>query len=695
MVATHPSRYTNHLIHETSPYLLQHAHNPVEWYPWGEEAFKRAREEDKPIFLSIGYAACHWCHVMERESFENEELALILNRHFISIKVDREERPDLDELYMTAVQLMSGSGGWPMSVFLMPDGKPFFGGTYFPPEDQYGRIGFRKVLEQIQQAYKGQRERVIESSKTLTEAIIESAAPMGGERALRLELLTTATRELRARYDAAEGGFGDAPKFPPSLALNLLLREYKRTGEVQTLEMIERTLRKMAQGGMSDQIGGGFHRYSVDPVWLVPHFEKMLYDNALLAPVYFDAAVVTGDPFYKEVGCQILDYVLREMTGHGGGFYSSQDADSEGVEGKYYVWRPAEVIQALGEKEGRLCCEYYGVASEGNWAEGPGGASIPNVRVPLEEFAMIRGLGIEDLRQRLDGMKRRLLERRGQRVPPLKDDKVLAGWNGLMISAMARGAQVTGDARYARAASKAADFILNRMRAPAGGLQRSWREGKTRVGGFLEDYAHLIVGLIDLYETDFDTGRIREANALGLMMIERFYDEREGGFFTTDGRDQTVVARLKEYYDGATPSGNAAAVHALQRLGLLLDREDYRGLARGIMRRMSDRMLEMPAAHHHLLCAVSSELMPPTEVAIIGKHEAPATRALLEAVRGKYLPGHLVVLAATDGSEGAMIEIPLLRNKSALAGKPTAYVCQNYVCRQPVHTPEELQKLLN
>lgn len=692
MATTGQTKHTNRLAHETSPYLLQHAHNPVDWFPWGDEAFARARAENKPVFLSIGYAACHWCHVMERESFENEEIARLLNENFVSIKVDREERPDVDDFYMLSVQLITGGGGWPMSVFLTPDGKPFYGGTYYPPDDRQGRIGFKRLLGEIVKLYQAQGDKLRENSEVLTKAISEHSEQVSSQGAVDHALLDSAVRELRARYDAIYGGFGDAPKFPPAMALNLLMREWKRTGEAQLLEMVERTLQKMAQGGIYDQLGGGFHRYSTDHLWLVPHFEKMLYDNALMAPAFFDAALATGSPLYQRIGCEILDYVLRAMADPAGGFHSTQDADSEGVEGKYYVWRPEEVEDALGKDDAALFCEYFEVSPAGNWAEGDG-ASILNVRIPQDEFARMKGLGAEDFDRKLHAWKSALLERRARRAAPLTDDKVLASWNGLMISALARGTQLTGDQRYAEAARRAADFILDRMR-DGGDLLRVWRKGEARVKAFVDDYANLIAGLVDLYETTFEVDLLREADDLATRMIEKFHDAERGGFFTSDGADPAMPARIKEFFDGATPSGNSAATFALLRLGRLLENPDYLDPARRTLGLLGDQMRQNPTAHHYMLCAAAFELAPPHEIAIIGKPESPITLELRNAVWHHYHPARVLALAPTDGSDGAMIEVAMLQNKPAQYGQPTAYVCQNQTCQPPVHTAKELLELL-
>jgi uncharacterized protein YyaL (SSP411 family) len=597
--------------------------------------------------------------------------------------------------------VISGQGGWPMSVFLTPEGEPFFGGTYYPPEDRYGRIGFGRLLEEIHKVYQEQPEKIRDSANRLVQAISQldpaAAAGAGGNDSGQLNegLLGGAVRSLRARYDFTHGGFGNAPKFPPSMALNLLMREYHRTGEADLLRMVGHTLRKMAEGGIYDQLGGGFHRYSTDAVWLAPHFEKMLYDNALLAPTYFDAALITADPFYERIGREILDYVLKEMTDPEGGFYSTQDADSEGVEGKFYIWRPEEVVAVLGKSDGALFSEFYGISPRGNWAEGEG-ASILNVGVSLEDFARSKGMETQNLSQRLGKMRSSLLERRSRRIEPFKDDKILASWNGLMISAMARGTQVTGEPRYAEAAGRAVRFILDRMRTPEGVLLHSWRRGEGRVEGFLDDYATLIVGLIDLYETTFDPTLLAEAATLADRMLERFQDTEAAGFFTTDASDTRLPVRVKDFYDGATPSGNASATHGLLRLGWLLGREDYGQAAHETMRALADQMQQQPGAHHHLLGAVSMVVNPPKEVAIVAQLEAPETRTLLRALWREYLPGRVLALAPPQGANGPSLpgEIALLRGKVALDGPTTIYVCRDYVCKKPVQTAEEMLALL-
>ncbi|HPK03252.1 MAG TPA: thioredoxin domain-containing protein, partial [Candidatus Sumerlaeota bacterium] len=660
--------------------------------PWGEEAFAAARARHCPIFLSIGYAACHWCHVMERESFENEQIAAYLNEHFVSIKVDREERPDLDDIYMQAVQQMTGGGGWPMTVFLTTDGKPFFGDTYFPPTARMGRIGFLDLLKQIRRAWDEEPARVREAANQLTDLLGPDVLAADAQMLTR-EPIERAVESLQRRFDAGRGGFGGAPKFPPSMALDLLLREARRRDDPSLTQMVELTLRRMARGGLYDQLGGGFHRYATDADWLVPHFEKMLYDQALLVPVYFDAWRLTGDPFHERIGRETLDYVIADLTHPDGGFYSSRDADSEGVEGKYYLWKPEEVLAELGDEQGRLFNAYYGVVEGGNWHEG-GGASILHVPVELEDFARRRGHEPHVLRGELDALRRRLLTRRARRVAPGLDDKIITSWNGLMIRAFAQGARATGDARYAAAAARAADFLLTNLRTPDGRLLRTWRNGQARIPAFLDDYANLALGLVELYQATWDLCWLTAADELTARILTDFHDERNPGFFTTDGRDASVIVRAKEFYDGATLSGNSAAVHALLRVGLLLDRPAASEAAVGALRGAMPVMTQMPPAFHFMLCALDFHLAPPREVAILGPAGDDATRALLEPLGRRYLP-HAIAAWADSPDAPAARAVALLRDKTLLDHRPTAYVCRGYVCRQPVHDPAAMLEEIN
>jgi uncharacterized protein len=603
LVITHT--HTNHLADETSPYLLQHQHNPVDWYPWGPEALEKARREEKPIFLSIGYSACHWCHVMERESFESDDVARLLNEHFVSIKVDREERPDLDEVYMLATQLMSGSGGWPMSVFLTPDLKPFFAGTYFPPDDRYGRPGFQNLLRQLADYWQNRREDVHKAANhaALTLAQYSSLQSEGGE--IAPDLVPAAVQAMTRDFDPVHGGFGGAPKFPPSMRLTLMLREYRRSPDERLLNVVTTTLDRMARGGIYDQVGGGFHRYSVDQHWLVPHFEKMLYDNALLAPVYLDSFQTTGNEYHARIGREVLEYVLREMTdpgtreAGGGGFYSTLDADSEGHEGKFYVWSPEEVAAVLGAEDGSLFCQVYNITPGGNFE----GKSIPNL-IERSVEAQAAGLGTDSsaLWTRLDGLRERLREARSHRVWPGLDDKVLTAWNGLMIRAFAAGYRVLGDERYRAAAERAADFVLSTLQQD-GRLLRTYRNGEARLNGYLEDYAFMTVALLDLHESTGESRWQAEAERLLETMNEQFWDKSGGGYFFTSHGHEALIARMKSNEDGAIPSGNSMAALALVRLAHLTGRAEYRERADRLLSSYAEMMQRAPAAFPNMLLA--------------------------------------------------------------------------------------------
>ncbi|RPI09594.1 MAG: thioredoxin domain-containing protein, partial [Zetaproteobacteria bacterium] len=592
-------RHTNRLVRETSPYLLQHAHNPVDWYPWGAEALARAKAEDKPIVLSIGYSACHWCHVMERESFEDETVAALLNRHFVSVKVDREERPDLDDIYMAAtLALNGGQGGWPMTVFLTPDQEPFFAGTYFPPTDRFGRPGFASLLTQIADLWERRRGDLIEQARTLTEHLRDRTGPGAGGN-VGEEEIRAAVRELAAGFDPTYGGFGPAPKFPPSAQLGLLLRHHRRSADAAVLAMATKTLDCMAQGGMYDQIGGGFARYSTDERWLVPHFEKMLYDNALLAKAYLEGFQVTGNPFYARIAREILDYVLREMTGPDGGFYSATDADSEGEEGKFFVWTPAEVEAVLGPEEGAKLCAYYDITDEGNWE----GKSIPHTPRSVERVASRLSVPAEELRRSLEAGRARLYEARRRRTPPGLDDKVLTAWNGMMLGALAEGSRALGELRYLEAAARAADFLLATLRRADGRLLRTYRQGKAHLNAYLEDYAFLTEGLVDLYEAGGHVRYLREAAGLAERILEDFGDE-VGALYDTAKNHEALIVRHKDGADGAVPSANAVAASTLARLAVHLGRADFRERAVAAIQAYGKVIAQHPRAFCRSLCVV-------------------------------------------------------------------------------------------
>ncbi|MFT7696504.1 MAG: hypothetical protein ACI8P2_005144, partial [Candidatus Latescibacterota bacterium] len=562
----------NRLALESSPYLRQHAHNPVEWYPWGDEALEKARDQERVILLSIGYSACHWCHVMERESFENEAIAAIMNEHFINIKVDREERPDIDEVYMTAVQAMTGSGGWPMTVFLTPDLKPFYGGTYYPPEDRYGRPGFPTVLRAVAEYFRENRQGVNEKAGELMRALQDSAHLLKPGADVGEDLLDTAYGQIAKTYDADYGGFGAAPKFPASMSLAFLLRYYRRRGEKHALVMVENTLRRMARGGIYDQLGGGFHRYSVDERWSVPHFEKMLYDNSLLCWVYLEALQTTGDDFYAGVARDILDYSLREMTRPEGGFYSTQDADSQGEEGVFFSWLPEEIETLLGEEDAAHFMRYYGVEAQGNFEHG---RSLLHVEEDLDFVARQGQIDVADLERIVQEGREKLFVARQLRVAPARDDKIVVAWNGFMISAMARAYQVLGDERYLRAAEQAADFILGEMRDGSRLLHTS-KDGVARIAAFQDDYAALSNGLLDLYEATFDAERLQQATQIAEEMVAHFWDDEDGGFFYAGEHAKDLIVRSKNPFDNATPAGNSLAALVALRLGAMLDSPVWR-----------------------------------------------------------------------------------------------------------------------
>ena len=677
-----PDHPANRLIHETSPYLLQHAHNPVAWYPWGEEALAAARAQDKPIFLSIGYSACHWCHVMERESFENAETAAVMNDLFINIKVDREERPDLDAIYMDAVQAMTGQGGWPMSVFLTPDGRPFYGGTYFPPQPRYGMPSFEQVLRSVADAYQQRRGQVEGQAERLT-AMLRRAATLG-EQAVELgsDILHDAIARLHENFDEQYGGFGGRPKFPQPMTLDFILTQYRLTGDLDTLYMAELTLEQMALGGLYDQLGGGFHRYSVDEVWLVPHFEKMLYDNAQLLRTYLHAWQITGRPLYRRILDETIDYVLREMTAPGGGFYSTQDADSEGEEGKFFVWTPREVEELLDPRAAGVFETYYGMSDRGNFE----GKNILYVSRTAENVAQRFGLSEDEVNNLLAQARATLFARRELRIKPGRDEKILTEWNGLMIHALAECGAVLGRADALHAAQAAADFILTHMSAADGKLYRSYKDGRARFNAYLEDYAAFARSLVALYETTFDLRYLGEASRLTQLMFEQFHDAAGGGFFQTGVDHETLVVRRKDYIDNAIPSGNSLAAELLLRLAVLVDNADYRREATRILLTMREAMSSQPTGFGRMLCALDTLLAPSREVAIVGDPADPATQALLAEVRRRYLPDTVVALKRPDQES----MLPLLAGRSLVEGRPAAYVCQNYACKLPVTDPAAL-----
>ena len=687
-------KHTNRLIDETSPYLLQHAHNPVDWYPWGEEALNLAKNLDKPILLSIGYSACHWCHVMERESFENEKIAAIMNKYYINIKVDREERPDLDEIYMSAVQIMTGSGGWPMTVFLTPELKPFYGGTYFPPDDRYGRPGFPKLLEAVEDAYRSKREEINEQAEKLVSHINQISNPKGVENlSLDDKIIEQAFYHYQNRFDSQHGGFGQAPKFPPGMGLILLLRYWKRSGNSRALHIVEFTLEKMARGGMNDQLGGGFHRYSTDEIWLTPHFEKMLYDNSLLTVTYLEAFQATGKPFYREVVEETLGYVLREMYDQqNGGFYSTQDADSEGEEGKFFVWTPDEVEQILGQADAKVFCDFYDVTDHGNFEH----QNILWVKTPTDLYTKKTNIEQTDLINILNRCKKKLFDAREKRIKPGLDDKILTSWNGLMIRSMGLAYQILGDPRYLEAAETSAKFILKELVQKNGHLLRTHRAGKSHLNACLEDYSYFIAGLIELYQASFDPYWLREANRLNQIMISQFWDSQNGGFFFTGKDHPKLIVRSKSAYDGATPSGASMAVHVLLRLAILLNQPDLREKAKITFSLYDHTMKTAPSGSAQMLCGVDFLIDAPKEIAIVGNPLSEQTQEILRNIHRRFVPNKVIALLNPNTEEKQEIEelIPLLAGKTSIDGKTTIYVCQNYACQLPTTDIDDLDKLL-
>lgn len=682
--------HTNRLGLETSPYLLQHAHNPVDWYPWGPEAFERAKAEDKPIFLSIGYSTCHWCHVMERESFTDEHIAAIMNEHFVSIKVDREQRPDVDRVYMAAVQMMTGGGGWPMSVFLTPDGKPFYGGTYFPPRDSFGRAGFERVLLAIADAWRNRRTELLESAGTIGEMLAKQAA-LQGRGVLSVDILKDAKSQLERAFDDTHGGFGAAPKFPQPSTLSMLLTYWHRIGDEKALEMVETTLAAMAKGGINDHLGGGFHRYATDSEWLVPHFEKMLYDQALLSKVYVQAYQATGKAEYAAVAKDIFDYVLDQMTDPAGGFYSAEDADSQGKEGTFYVWEPKQTQKILGSDIANVFNEYYGVTEGGNFEDGK---TVLSVTKSVEELAGQFKRDPKDIDRILSDARAKLLEYRSKRPRPHLDDKIICGWNGLMISSLAYGGAVLGEHKYVDAAERAAQFALSELRSD-GRLMRYYRKTRSVGLAFLDDYAFMTMGLLDLYEATFDARWLLEATELADGMIELFADQDGGGFYLTGEDAERLIVRTRPDYDGAVPSGNSVAALALLRLGRMTMEQRFTQPAEQLLEAFSGRMAQSPTSLTACLVALDFQIGPTQEIVLAGDLERKDMQEMLSLIRSKFLP-NAVVLFHGKGQAGEAIEkvVPFVRGHGRVNNAATAYVCENYVCRRPVNGPGPLSDLL-
>ena len=717
-----PKKYTNKLAGETSPYLLQHAHNPVDWYPWGDEAFERARAEDKPVLVSIGYSACHWCHVMEHESFEDEATARVQNEHFINIKVDMEERPDVDQIYMNFVQLTTGRGGWPMNVFVTPDKVPFFGGTYFPPQPRYGMPSWQQIMVSIAEAWRERREELMLSAQDILGELRRLSVAELGAGGVDADLTEHAYRNFVKNFDAKNGGFGGAPKFPPSMSLEFLLRYWKRTGDEGALEIVRKTAEMMAKGGMYDQLGGGFHRYAVDAIWLVPHFEKMLYDNAQLIRVYlhlyqiykvheveegggkppFRTAIGDADSeFFRRVAVETLEYVMREMLDASGGFYSSQDADSEGEEGKFFVWTPEGIVEVLGEEDAREFCALYDITKEGNFE----GHNIPNIRGGRAgDLGGVSSSGADTLPYgRVSAWKEELFEHREKRIKPFRDEKVLTAWNGLMLAAFAEAAAVLGDEKYLEVAKRNADFLLMEMasgllvstggedQSPAtadgtdsgGGVRllRTWKDGRAKLNGYIEDYANLADGLIELYQISGEDRYVHAARELADAMITEFWDEENGGFFFTSNDHEELIVRNKDFVDNATPSGNSVAADVLLKLAKIYGEEKYERFAVTTLRLAAGQIRRFPNGFGRALGAIEFLISNVKEIAIIGERGSDAEREIW----ADYRPFKVV---AAGG------EVPLLEGREGVEGKTTVYVCENFVCQRPVTETGELRELL-
>ena len=679
----------NRLANETSLYLLQHANNPVDWYPWGDEAFADARERDIPVLLSVGYSSCHWCHVMERESFENTQIADLMNQSFISIKVDREERPDVDSVYMTAVQALTGHGGWPMTVFLTPDGAPFYGGTYFPPNDRGGLPAFPRVLATIAEAYKNRRADVSSTGKQLVDRINQVFAASRSFEPLTDSILHSAFEQLTRQFDDRSGGFGLQPKFPQPQTLEFLLRYHHRTGSPLAMEMLELTLDKMAAGGIYDQIGGGFHRYSTDAFWLIPHFEKMLYDNALLARLYTHAYQATRNPAYAKVAQGVLDYVLREMRHPDGGFYSAQDADSEGVEGKFFVWRPEQLVSVLGAEDASVVADYFGVTNEGNF-EGMTVLNVPNAPTSV---AARHSMSLDELDALIESASNRLLGERSNRIPPLTDTKVITSWNGLMMAAMAEAAAVFDREDYHQAARDNASFILENM-VRNGRLRRTNGDSPNGAQGFLDDYSHLIDGLLALHAADGDMRWLLESEKLARHAVSLFWNPIENRFYDTGSDQQNLIIRPRDVTDNALPSGHSMITGVLNRLSIITGDADLQTIAADSLRSVRDIMLQFPTGAGHWLSVLDLYLSDHKEAVIVTAPNGDGPREMLNRLASTYQASVIVVSASVQAETDAALW-PVFQGRSAMDGKPTAYICRNYACQLPTTNPDVMMSQVN
>jgi len=690
--------HKNRLAQEKSPYLLQHADNPVDWYPWGDEAFKKAREENKPIFLSIGYSTCHWCHVMEHESFEDKDVAKLMNDTFVSIKVDREERPDIDNIYMTVCQMMTGGGGWPLTIVMTPDKKPFFATTYVPKEGRFGRAGMMDLVPRLHEIWQNRKEDVLKSANQITELLQQSQSSSEKTEELTKSDLDKTYDQLHQRFDPFYGGFGSAPKFPTPHTLSFLLRNWKRTGNAKTLEMVEKTLDGMRMGGIYDQIGFGFHRYSTDKKWLVPHFEKMLYDQALLTLAYAETYQATGKVRYKDTVQEILTYILRDMTSPEGGFYSAEDADSEGEEGKFYVWHESEIRKIIGS-DADLFIKVFNVKTDGNFVDSVTNemprTNILHLSKSWSEIAKENDVTERELRQIIERARKKLFEVREKRIHPYKDDKILTDWNGLMIAAMARASQALQDPQYAEAAKKSANFILQKMKSGDGSLLHRYREGEAGLPAHVDDYAFFIWGLLELYETTFDPALLKSALELNQYLIAHYWDNQRGGFYFTSDKGEELITRTKEIYDGAVPSGNSVAMCNLLRLGRITANTDFEKKAAQIAKTFSESVRMAPSAHTMLMQALEFAIGPSYEIVIVGNPEADDTKKMIQALGQHFVPNKIVLMRPLDSENPEISSIAeFTKYQKAVNNKATAYVCLKYACKNPTTDPARMLELL-
>lgn len=690
------ARKPNRLAKEKSPYLLQHALNPVDWCPWSEEAFDKAQKEDKPIFLSIGYFTCHWCHVMEKESFQDETVAKLLNKNFVSIKVDREERPDVDSIYMKVCMLISGSGGWPLTIIMTPHKQPFFAGTYLPKESRAGMIGLIDLLKKVAQLWKGNKSMLISTAEKATEYLVDHVKAKREEEELTELVFDEAFIRLLDTFDRNNGGFGTSPKFPSPHNLLFLLRYWKRKSRKQALEMVEKTLQKMRFGGIFDQVGFGFHRYSTDSKWLVPHFEKMLYDQAMTAIAYIEAYQATGKEEYRKTAEQIFEYVLRDMTNTKGGFFSAEDADSEGQEGKFYIWSEAEIKQALGENA-TLIIEALNISREGNYHDevhkDRTGKNILHFKQPLPELSSKLGVGHGELAKVWRKAREKLFDAREERIHPFKDDKILTDWNGLMIAALAKGAQVFDSTRLLNAAEKAVSFIFEKLQRTDGRLFHRYREGEATVDGSIDDYAFLIWGLIELYETTFDTRYLEEALRLQEDMLEHFWDKEDGGFFFKSDDSEKVLIRHKEFRDGAIPSGNSIAFLNLIRLSRMTGKTSYEEKASTLARAISSYEEGTPFHNIMFLVALDFLIGPTYEIVIVGSPNFKETKNMVQAIRTRFVPNKAVLLKK-ENQKNLENLAGFTKDMIMIDNKTTAYICTDFVCSKPVTEIREVLKML-